>query len=61
MSMQHLKDSQGDSPCYNCGTDENPIWFTDNVFWNNVMGKLRYKVFCVNCFTVRAEKKMAKK
>ena len=48
---------RGDSPCDDCGTKENPIWFTDTVFWNSVMGKKVAAILCVNCFIVRAEKK----
>lgn len=31
---EHLR---GDGPCSRCGTADNPIWFTDNVFWNAVV------------------------
>lgn len=47
----------GDSPCHDCGTDENPVWYTDNVFWNNVVGKNKHLILCTDCFIVRAEKK----
>ena len=47
---------RGDTPCTDCGTQDNPVWFTDNTFWNAVMGKDRWKILCINCFTLRAEK-----
>ena len=55
----------GDSPCKDCGTDENIIWHTDNVFWNMVMdneddhvfGDERGSILCVHCFVKRAEQK----
>ena len=49
----------GDSPCDDCGTYKNIVWFTDNVFWNDVMktNKNRAKILCINCFVARAEKK----
>ena len=31
------KEIRGDIPCADCGTDENIVWFTENVFWNAVM------------------------
>jgi hypothetical protein len=45
----------GDSPCKDCGTNQNPVWFTDNVFWNTVVND-RGIILCVNCFILRAEK-----
>lgn len=53
------KDAQGDAPCNDCNTENNPIWFTDNVLWNAVMDPTdeRGRVLCINCFTIRAEKK----
>ncbi len=48
----------GNIACINCLTREDIIWYTDNVFWNEVMGKNeRNKILCVYCFTKRAEKK----
>ena len=47
----------GDSPCFDCWAEENPVWFTDNVFWNEVMGKDKLKILCTDCFIVKAEKK----
>jgi len=59
---------QGDTPCADCGTEANIIWFTDNVFWNEVMNKTPNfekfkendetgKILCINCFVSRAERK----
>lgn len=47
---------QGDGPCSNCGTRENIVWFTDNVFWNEVIRRRssvwrNYEpILCINCF-----------
>ena len=49
------KEIRGDMPCADCGTSDNPVWFTDNVFWNDVMGEGRGLILCVNCFIIRAE------
>jgi hypothetical protein len=47
----------GDIPCADCGTRINPVWFTGNEFWNDVMGKNeRVKILCPYCFIFRAEK-----
>ena len=43
----------GDGPCEDCGTAENIIWFTDNVFWNAVMPN--DGILCILCFAKRAE------
>lgn len=61
------KSVRGDIPCSDCGTEDNPVWFTDSVFWNDVMGERLVhnqrmgdeggKILCINCFTLRAEKK----
>jgi hypothetical protein len=54
---------RGDGPCSTCGTEEDPVWFTDNVFWNAVvrsdLSSWRGKepVLCVNCFVVLAEQR----
>lgn len=29
---------RGDGPCDNCHTEDNVRWFTDSVFWNNILG-----------------------
>lgn len=53
----------GDTPCQDCGTKENPVWFCDNVFWNEVMGdqktgnEERGKIICPLCFMKRSEEK----
>lgn len=31
------KSGRGDGPCAECGTSDNPVWFTDDVLWNNVV------------------------
>ena len=49
-------EERGDAPCADCYTSDNPVWFTDNTFWNAIMGEERYKILCINCFTRRAEK-----
>lgn len=56
---------RGDVPCSDCGTTKNPVWYTDNVFWNAVMGERlvhnqlmgdnRGKILCINCFIIAAE------
>lgn len=47
----------GDGPCDDCGTAENPIWFTDNVLWNTVIrphGEVQADPFlCPTCFIIR--------
>lgn len=48
----------GDIPCVDCGTDKNIVWFTDDVFWNDICrnSKKDIGILCVNCFVKRAEK-----
>lgn len=53
----HLR---GDGPCRDCGTPDNIIWFTDNAFWNRVMGGLGTRddpggIVCIPCFVTRAD------
>lgn len=48
---------QGDKPCNDCKTEDNPVWFTDDVFWNDVAGQEVRKILCISCFIVRAESK----
>lgn len=58
--------NKGDRPCADCGTNENPIWFCDNILWNEVMGENLVhnerndreggKVLCPICFIKRTEK-----
>ena len=48
----------GDAPCADCRTKDNPVWFTDNVFWNEVMRNVKGSgILCTYCFIIRAEKK----
>ncbi len=47
----------GDNPCQDCKSEKNIVWFTDNVLWNIIMGKDRMKIYCIFCFTARAEMK----
>lgn len=44
----------GDGPCGDCGTTENIIWFTDNVFWNAVCLDV-IPILCIRCFVQRVE------
>ena len=46
----------GDNPCDECGTKENIVWFTDNVFWNDILSP-QNPILCINCFVKKAEKK----
>lgn len=52
---------RGDGPCADCGTLDNVVWFTDNVFWNAVTGEnvvheeSRGAILCVPCFVTRAD------
>lgn len=55
--MRLRKEIQGDIPCSKCRTHHNPVWFTDNDIWNEVMGEDKAQILCVNCFISRAEKK----
>ena len=54
--MKLAKKHRGDTPCSKCGTTNNPVWFTDNSIWNEVMGSDKHKILCVNCFISKAEK-----
>jgi hypothetical protein len=53
----------GDGPCSTCGTIENPVWFTDNVLWNDVVRSDlspwggAEPILCVLCFVALAETK----
>jgi hypothetical protein len=60
----------GDVPCAECGTEENLVWFTDPVFWNNVVrwqGDDPYgyavarwggdPILCIPCFVRVAEER----
>lgn len=48
---------QGNSPCADCGTKENPVWFAESPFWNDVVEDQRHLILCLYCFIGRAEKK----
>lgn len=48
----------GDGPCGDCGTSENVVWFTDNVFWNAIVrSQPDYvePILCIPCFVRRTE------
>lgn len=51
---------RGDGPCADCGTLDNFVWFTDNVFWNAVTGERVVHedktgaILCPACFVTRA-------
>lgn len=48
----------GDIPCMDCGSQDNIVWSTLNVFWNAVMdGVDGSGILCVHCFARRAQKK----
>ena len=52
---------RGDSPCADCGTEDNPIWSIESVFWNEVVrknniGKKWSEILCINCFIKRVDK-----
>ena len=46
---------KGDGPCAICGTENNPVWFTSNVFWNAVTAGQKGKILCLYCFIEKAE------
>lgn len=55
---------RGDGPCEDCGTLDNIVWFTDNVFWNAVTGAnvvheepQDNPILCIPCFVTRADRK----
>lgn len=52
------KNIRGDLPCADCGTEDNIVWFTDNLIWNHVIGRETSPILCINCFVIRAEKKI---
>jgi hypothetical protein len=51
---EHL---HGDGPCTDCDTVDNIIWFTDSVFWNEVVRQGDYiePILCVPCFVKRVD------
>jgi hypothetical protein len=47
---------RGDGPCADCGTLDNIVWFTESVFWNDVV--LRDgadAILCIPCFVKRVD------
>lgn len=56
---EHIR---GDGPCSNCGTRNNPIWFTESVFWNAVVRvepRLTddAEILCMACFIIMADQR----
>lgn len=54
------EESRGDGPCMDCGTFDTPVWFTDNVLWNRIVGGsgTMYDpggLLCPTCFIRRAQ------
>lgn len=54
---EHLR---GDGPCKDCGNEDNIRWFTESVFWNQVIGGPGAMgdpggILCVPCFVKRAD------
>lgn len=49
---------RGDGPCDDCGTVDNPVWFTDSVFWNEVVRFTGHAggILCINCFVILANR-----
>jgi hypothetical protein len=49
---------RGDGPCADCGTVDNPVWFTDSVFWNEVLRRTGHPggVLCISCFAALADR-----
>lgn len=49
----HLR---GDGPCQDCGTLDNISWFTESVFWNDVVKRHGPdKILCIPCFVIRTD------
>lgn len=51
---------QGDGPCKDCGTAHNIRWFTESVFWNQVIGGPGTMgdpggILCIPCFVKRTD------
>ncbi|MEK6879275.1 MAG: hypothetical protein AABY22_06675 [Nanoarchaeota archaeon] len=42
--------------CHKCKRVKNVIWFTDNVFWNDITGDKRWWILCIDCFVYLAER-----
>lgn len=52
---------RGDGPCHDCGTEDNIVWFAENVLWNHVMGGPGTMddpggIVCIPCFVIRVDK-----
>ena len=50
---------EGDTPCSACHTEENIVWFTDDVVWNYVCRPPGYAldpILCLPCFIEKAER-----
>lgn len=51
---------RGDGPCVGCGTEQNIVWFTDNVIWNRVVREpdpdAMDKILCISCFVIAADR-----
>lgn len=50
----------GDGPCRDCGTEDNIRWFTESVFWNQVIGGPGTMgdpggILCIPCFVKRTD------
>lgn len=59
----------GDVPCFRCGSDDFPVWFTDSAFWNAVVRSAPLPwmadkpnpdgdgLMCINCFVRLADER----
>jgi hypothetical protein len=58
VTMNMPEKVRGDGPCQRCGTPDNIVWFTEDVFWNHVMrapeSKFEDGIICIPCFAVLA-------
>jgi hypothetical protein len=49
-------DLRGDGPCADCGTLDNIVWFTESVFWNDVVRRDGDDaILCIPCFVKRVD------
>lgn len=51
------KEIQGNIPCADCNTEDNPVWFTDSTLWDNVMKEEVGKILCITCFINRTNER----